>query len=85
VIPSGPSGSLEGLDGLADGEHVFDVLAEDVVAEFVVTVPAGSAETAAALARSAVGVRLAASSGPRAGLVGGGFDAGLGGAAGDDA
>ena len=30
---------LEGLDGLVDGEHFFDILAEDVVTEFVVTVP----------------------------------------------
>ena len=30
---------LEGLNGLVDGEHFFDVLAEDVVTEFVVTVP----------------------------------------------
>jgi ketosteroid isomerase-like protein len=28
-----------GLDGLVDGEHFFDLLAEDVVTEFVVTVP----------------------------------------------
>jgi ketosteroid isomerase-like protein len=30
---------MEGLDGLVDGTHFFDVLAEDVVTEFVVTVP----------------------------------------------
>ena len=30
---------LEGLSGLVDGEHFFDILAEDVVTEFVVTVP----------------------------------------------
>jgi uncharacterized protein len=29
----------QGLDGLADGDHFFDLLAEDVVTEFVVTVP----------------------------------------------
>ena len=28
-----------GLDGLVDGEHFFDLLTEDVVTEFVVTVP----------------------------------------------
>jgi ketosteroid isomerase-like protein len=28
-----------GLDGLVDGTHFFDLLAEDVVFEFVVTVP----------------------------------------------
>jgi ketosteroid isomerase-like protein len=30
---------MEGLGGLVDGEHFFDILAEDVVTEFVVTVP----------------------------------------------
>ncbi len=29
----------QGLAGLVDGEHFFDLLAEDVVTEFVVTVP----------------------------------------------
>ncbi|MFD4506443.1 nuclear transport factor 2 family protein [Streptomyces sp. NPDC058457] len=29
----------EGLAGLADGEHFFDLLAEDVVVEYVVSVP----------------------------------------------
>jgi ketosteroid isomerase-like protein len=29
----------QGLDGLVDGEHFFDKLAEDAVTEFVVTVP----------------------------------------------
>ena len=30
----------EGVAGLADGEHFFDLLAEDVVFEYVITVPA---------------------------------------------
>jgi ketosteroid isomerase-like protein len=29
----------EGVTGLADGEHFFDLLAEDVVVEYVITVP----------------------------------------------
>jgi len=29
----------EGLSGLADGEHFFDLLADDVVFEYVITVP----------------------------------------------
>jgi ketosteroid isomerase-like protein len=29
----------EGLDGLADGDHFFDLLADDVVFEYVITVP----------------------------------------------
>jgi uncharacterized protein len=29
----------EGLDGLVDGDHYFDTLAEDVVFEYVITVP----------------------------------------------
>ena len=29
----------EGVAGLADGEHFFDLLAEDVVVEYVITVP----------------------------------------------
>jgi ketosteroid isomerase-like protein len=29
----------QGLAGLVDGEHFFDLLAEDVVTEFIVTVP----------------------------------------------
>jgi uncharacterized protein len=29
----------KGLDGIADGEHFFDLLAEDVVIEYVITVP----------------------------------------------
>jgi hypothetical protein len=29
----------QGLDGLVDGEHFFDFLADDVVFEYVVTVP----------------------------------------------
>jgi ketosteroid isomerase-like protein len=29
----------EGLSGLADGDHFFDLLAEDVVFEYVITVP----------------------------------------------
>jgi ketosteroid isomerase-like protein len=29
----------KGLDGLVDGEHFFDLLADDLVTEFVVTVP----------------------------------------------
>jgi ketosteroid isomerase-like protein len=29
----------EGLQGLVDGDHFFDLLAEDVVFEFVITVP----------------------------------------------
>ena len=29
----------EGVAGLADGEHFFDLLAEDVVFEFIITVP----------------------------------------------
>lgn len=29
----------EGLQGLVDGDHFFDVLADDVVFEFVITVP----------------------------------------------
>src|SRR6476619_3810471 len=29
----------EGLDGLADGAHFFDLLAEDVVFDYVITVP----------------------------------------------
>jgi ketosteroid isomerase-like protein len=29
----------EGLTGLADGEHFFDLLAEDIVVEYVVSVP----------------------------------------------
>ena len=29
----------EGVAGLADGEHFFDLLAEDVVFDFVITVP----------------------------------------------
>jgi ketosteroid isomerase-like protein len=29
----------EGLDGLADGGHFFDLLADDVVFDFVITVP----------------------------------------------
>jgi hypothetical protein len=29
----------QGLDGLADGGHFFDLLAEDVVFEYVITVP----------------------------------------------
>ncbi|MER5790839.1 nuclear transport factor 2 family protein [Streptomyces sp. NPDC001980] len=29
----------EGLAGLVDGEHFFDILAEDVVTEYVVSVP----------------------------------------------
>jgi len=29
----------EGLHGVADGDHFFDLLAEDVVFEFVITVP----------------------------------------------
>ncbi|MFF2808171.1 nuclear transport factor 2 family protein [Streptomyces sp. NPDC058000] len=29
----------EGLAGLVDGEHFFDILAEDVVVEYVVSVP----------------------------------------------
>jgi uncharacterized protein len=29
----------QGLDGLVDGEHFFDLLAEDVVFEYIITVP----------------------------------------------
>jgi len=29
----------EGLEGLADGGHFFDLLADDVVFEFIITVP----------------------------------------------
>jgi uncharacterized protein len=29
----------EGLGGLADGDHFFDLLAEDVVFDYVITVP----------------------------------------------
>ena len=29
-----------GLDGLADGEHFFDLLAEDVVFDYIITTPA---------------------------------------------
>jgi uncharacterized protein len=29
----------EGLDGLADGEHFFDLLADDVVFDYIITVP----------------------------------------------
>jgi uncharacterized protein len=29
----------EGLAGLVDGEHFFDLLAEDVVFEYIITVP----------------------------------------------
>ena len=29
----------EGLDGLIDGGHFFDLLAEDVIFDFVITVP----------------------------------------------
>ncbi len=29
----------KGLDGIADGDHFFDLLAENVVFEFVITVP----------------------------------------------
>jgi ketosteroid isomerase-like protein len=29
----------EGLDGLVDGDHFFDLLADDVVFEYVITVP----------------------------------------------
>ena len=29
----------EGLDGIADGGHFFDLLAEDVIFDFVITVP----------------------------------------------
>jgi hypothetical protein len=29
----------EGLDGLADGGHFFDLLAEDVVFDFIMTTP----------------------------------------------
>ena len=29
----------QGLDGLADGEHFFDLLAEDVVFDYIITIP----------------------------------------------
>jgi hypothetical protein len=29
----------QGLDGLADGEHFFDLLAEDVVFDYIITTP----------------------------------------------
>jgi hypothetical protein len=29
----------EGVAGLVDGEHFFDLLAEDVVFEYIITVP----------------------------------------------
>src|SRR5580658_10166683 len=29
----------QGLDGLADGDHFFDLLAEDVVFDYVITTP----------------------------------------------
>ena len=29
----------QGLDGLVDGDHFFDLLAEDVVFDFIITVP----------------------------------------------
>jgi ketosteroid isomerase-like protein len=29
----------KGLDGLVDGDHFFDLLADDIVIEFVITVP----------------------------------------------
>jgi len=29
----------KGLDGLVDGDHFFDLLADDIVTEFVITVP----------------------------------------------
>ena len=29
----------KGLDGIADGGHFFDLLAEDVIFEFIITVP----------------------------------------------
>ena len=29
----------EGLDGLADGGHFFDLLAEDVVFDYIITTP----------------------------------------------
>src|SRR5260370_7829382 len=29
----------QGLDGLADGGHFFDMLAEDVIIDYVITVP----------------------------------------------
>lgn len=38
IIREGLSG-LTVLTGLVDGKHFFDILAEDVVTEFVVTVP----------------------------------------------
>jgi hypothetical protein len=28
-----------GLDGLAEGEHFFDLLADDVIFEFIITAP----------------------------------------------
>lgn len=36
---------LDGLSGLVDGEHFFDILAEDVLTEFLVTVPGYPPET----------------------------------------
>ena len=29
----------QGLDGLADGEHFFDLLAEDVMFDYIITIP----------------------------------------------
>src|ERR1700726_666726 len=29
----------KGLDGIADGDHFFDLLAEDVVFDFIITIP----------------------------------------------
>src|ERR1700722_13930714 len=29
----------EGLEGIADGEHFFDLLAEDVVFDYIITIP----------------------------------------------
>ena len=29
----------KGLDGLADGEHFFDLLAEDVIFDYIITTP----------------------------------------------
>ena len=29
----------KGLDGIADGEHFFDLLAEDVIFDYIITTP----------------------------------------------
>ena len=56
-----------GLAGLVDGGHFFDLLAEDVVFEFIITVPDYPRRIAGRICRRNVGHAVRSASGRRSG------------------